>query len=258
MSGVVHALDDLIFASCVVLEVCLLARLSRGESRGRYGFLLLYVLYVLLVMDVLLFAVRHVLPAVYPISYWSFQLISILLRFCVVWEIYRQIFPGGALRKNVSPRWLVTLCFWLGAACVGALSYLWNYSNTLSFYPAFECSLSFVQATIVLGVLLLAAQRGVRLGRNTWGVAIGFGIYLSVNLLNFAILEMSPSLYPFFRSFVPLSFVTLLAIWTWALWSYAPIPRPEAADAGADSETLEWWARRWTETSREARKVVNP
>lgn len=241
-----------------MLEVCLLWRLLRRELRGRYWFLFFYVVFCLLAMDLTLFVVRHTTPRIYAISYWSLELISVFLRFCVIWEIYRHTYPPGFLRQRASSGGWAMSYFWIALSSLGALGYLWTYSSLLSFYPAIECSLSFVQAALVLGLLLVSTRERIRVGRNVWGIAVGFGAYVSVNVLNFALLEMSPSLFHYYRTIVPISFAGMLAIWTWGLWTYAPNPRASIEPAKARPEEILWWTRRWERTLTAVRKVVNP
>jgi|SRR5208282_174879 len=251
-------LGDITFFSSVAFEVCLFWRLLRQELRGRYRFLFFYVVFCLLAMDLTLFVIRHTTPSIYPISYWRLELISVLLRFCVIWEIYRHTFPPRLLRERASAVRRAMFYFWISLFSLSTLSWFQAYSTFHSRYLAMECGLDFAQGVLVLGQLLVAKHYGFPMGRNIWGIAVGFGAYLSVSIMNFSLFELDRSLLLYYQTVVSLSFAAMLAMWTWALWTYAPNPRTSIETAEVRSEELDWWARRWEKTLGAVRKVVNP
>lgn len=249
---------DLIGTSGPLLEVCLLWRLLREQMRGRYPYVFSYLVFCVLGMDLTLFVARHTIPSVYANLYWCLEMVSLVFRFLVVWEIYRKTFPRRSPRYRIPLKWLWVTCFWAALFCLSTLSWFRAYSSFHSRYLALECGLGFAQAVLVLGQLLVAKHYGFPMARNIWGIAVGFGAYRSVCILSFSLFELDRSLLPYYQTVVSLSFAAMLAMWTWALWIYAPNPRGSIEPAKVRAEELVWWTRRWEKTLGAVRKVVNP
>jgi len=226
--------------------------------RGRYPFLFSYLVYSLLAMDLALFVIRHAIPGIYPVLYWLLEMLSVCLRFCVIWEIYRHTFPRGSLGGGLAPKGLSAPFFWTIFLFLGALNWIGAYGSFHSHFLALECSLSFAQALLVLSLLLFAKHFGFHMGRDIWGLAVGLGAYLSINILGFALFEIDRSMFQLYLTVTALSFAGMLAMWTWALWSYAPNPHPVGELVSEPAEETVWWERRWEKALGAVRKVVNP
>jgi hypothetical protein len=248
---------DVIGASGPALEVCLLWRLCREDMRGRYRFLFAYLAFSLLAMELTLFVVRHAIPAAYALLYWHFEVVSLFFRFFVVWEIYRHTFPPGSLRRRIPLKVFGAVCFWAALFSLSALSWYQAYNYFDSRYLALECSLDFAQAVLVLAQLVVAKHYGFLMGRNVWGLAVGFGAYVSINILHFSVYDLYHSIFAYYQAAVPTSFVGMMAIWTWALWTYAPNPHTDAVPRREPSKETLWWTERWERTLSAVRKVVN-
>jgi len=226
--------------------------------RHRFSFLFTYVLFCLLGMDLALFAVRFIIPRAYPFLYWILELLSVCLRFCVIWEVFRHTFPSGSLRDRIPSKELAVPYFWILLVSLSTFSWFGAYTSFHSHFVALECSLGCGQGLLMLSLLLIARHFGFPMGRNVWGLAVGFGAYVSINIVAFAAFEMDRSFLSLYQTIVAVAFDAMLAIWTWALWTYAPNPRTSIEPAEVRSEELDWWARRWEKTLGAVRKVVNP
>lgn len=241
-----------------LVEVCLLWRLTREEMRARYPFLFTYVLYCFLGMDVTLFAIRHVAENIYVRTYWDLELVSLFLRFLVIWEIYRQTFGNTAGPRRTWPLgWGgVGLCLGLVAVC--GFTWLLAYRSFHSILLSLECTVGIAQAVLVLGALFGAKLSGIAMGRNMWGLAVGLGAYVSIGVLNYALSDVNGFMMRLLRVVAPSSFVGMVLVWTWALWNYVPNPQTDPARQKLPSEAAAWWARQWERSRDEVRKVVNP
>ena len=138
------------------------------------------------------------------------------------------------------------------------LSSFWGvetYNTFHSFYPAIERSFGFAQAVLVLGLLMIARYYGVQLGRNLWGVAVSFGAYASVLTMNNAMVDLGHWYVPYWRLLSPLSFVAMLGMWVWAVWTYAPNPPIAAGEEAMQIAELGRWTDRWNQTVATARRV---
>jgi hypothetical protein len=247
-----------VFVLGVVLELCLLWRLLRRELWRRFPFLSLYFLYVLLVMNLLVFVVGRWFPAALGPVYWICESFSAALRFFIVWEVFRHMFPAGSPLHRASFQRFVVLGFVTVLLSVSAIWGAHAYAGYRSPYPALERSFGFAQAALVLVALLMARIYGVRLGRNVWGIAVGFGIYASISVLDFALVDLNESLlFPYWQVASPLSFNVMIAFWTWALWTDAPNPAVAASLAEEQAGDLRWWAERWAKALSSVRRIVD-
>ena len=230
----------------------------RGEMRGRYRFLSAYVLFSLLGMDVTLFFVRHAAANAYALTYWLLETVSLFLRFLVIWEIYRHTFRRhGEANRASSMGWGG---LGLAAVLVAVSGFTWMraYRGFHSLLLALVCTAGIVQAVLVLAALSAAKVRGLAIGRNIWGLAIGFGAYVSIDVLNFALVDLNGLLLRFIRTIAPVSYIGMLVVWTWALWNYAPGPERKPGAEWEREKVMGEWAQRWERTRGEVRKVVSP
>lgn len=253
------ALSFSAYAALVVslaLEICLLACLVRRHLWRRYFSFFLYVLYELMIMDFFLLGVWTLAPQLYRGFYWNVESISVVSRFLVLWEIFRQTFPRGFTLSRLASRavGIFSLGLWLFSVCVA-----WSvqaYSRFHSPYPALERGIGLAQALLTLAILLLARYYGIRLGRNVWGMAVGFGAYVSATSVSFVVIDLYRSFVPSWQLLAPLSFDFMLAVWAWALWTDSPNPKIAFANPAQRVAALRWWEEWWGRTLSTLRKVM--
>jgi hypothetical protein len=111
-----------------------------------------------------------------------------------------------------------------------------------------------VWTVFVLGV---ARFYGIRIGQNTWGMAIGFLIFVSSEIVNFAAFDLSSRFIPIWRFVHPFTYVFMLAVWTWLLWDYVPNPQNET-DSPLGPLLLSEWQRQSAALDETIRKVIQP
>jgi hypothetical protein len=142
---------------------------------------------------------------------------------------------------------------------VGTLSAVWSYKAHATFhalYPALDRSFGLAQSAFILGILVIAKSYGIQLGRNLWGIAVGFGAWISLSTLNNALIDLTHSFYPILQFIRPLSFVGLLGSWMWALWEVSPIP--QVADVPVTTAELDAWTENWNRTQSSWKRVKHP
>jgi hypothetical protein len=247
-----------ILLSSILLNVCLLWRLVRATLWRRLSLLFSYLVYSLVVMDLAQYATFRVFPHLYASLYWNCETVSLVLRFLVVWELYRETFFRESSRRHFSSQRLSMLAFAAVLVALSGFSGFAGYRNFHSLYPSLESGIGFAQATLVLTLLLGARHYGIRLGRNVWGIAVGLGAYTSIVTAQFALYHLNRSLFlPYWQVLVPLSFNAMLAMWTWALWNESPRPRVEMTFDEQRAGDLLWWSDRWEKTLTAVRKVIH-
>lgn len=242
----------------VALQLFLLWRLSRGGMWRIYGGFSLFALWLLLRSLTLYITQGLMSPGAYRTIYWETDFADMVLRFLLVWEVFRHTFPeGSGLHKIVSKGFTVA-AFGLVIFSVGTVWSYEAYSRFHSVYPVIERSFGFAQAVMILGLLLTARYYGVQLGRNLWGIAVAFGAWSSLSTANNAMIDLRHSFLPYWQLLLPLSCVAMFAVWVWAVWVYAPNPALATPDLPDLSAHLNKWTEDWNQANSTVRRVIHP
>jgi hypothetical protein len=238
-----NALHYGLFAVGLLLEFVLLWRIQRERMWRRYPFFAIYVCYVAC-RTVILFLLFHLHEATYAAAYWTSELVALALWFFITWEVFRRAFPHAlGIRRMVG---VVLLIVCLLVLCLAGYARGDKTARVSSVLSDLERYASLFQTIVLLLILSAAQYYRVRLGRNIWGTAVGFGIFVSFSAANFSAFQLWLFFLPFWQLLRPLSFVIMLAIWTWALWRYAPNPPVPEQLRGRDLRLVLWhrdWAR---------------
>jgi hypothetical protein len=142
------------------------------------------------------------------------------------------------------------------ALTVFALGALWSYAaygRVRSMNLALDRSFGFAQSIFILSILLVGRHYGVCLGRNLWGIGVGFGAWMSLSTVNYALFDLTGSFFPYWQVVRPLSFIGLLLMWNWALWRPSPIL--DTSEASVPEAALTTWMQNWDRTFSLLRKV---
>jgi hypothetical protein len=245
-----------------LLELCALLLLVRRALWRVYPALAAYVVWILIGNTTLLVTELY-FHRFYPAVYWHSDSIDIVLRFLVVWEVFRQTFPKtSGLNRTLSKG--------LGIIALGLLLFacatFWgvqNYANlgsasaqgSISYiHLALDRSFGFIQALMILGVLLMGRYYGLSCGRNVRGIALAFGAWVSLSTANNAMADLTNSFLPYWSYLRPWSFGIMLVVWIWALWVYDPNPPIVESEASR----LDQWTEDWNRTNSIARSILRP
>ncbi len=133
-----------------------------------------------------LFTVRHSMPrAAYFESYWLAQLVSALLGFAVIHEIYQHVFANyDALRKlgSLLFRWAAVILLILSV--LAAASAPGNDADRLrAAMFLLERSVRVMQCGLLVFLCLLASYFALSWRRPVFGMALGFGMFASIELV---------------------------------------------------------------------------
>jgi hypothetical protein len=178
---------------------------------------------------------------------------DVFVRFLVVWELVRHIFPKRSSLTVLFSRGFAVV---VAALLMLVISTFWSYqtyATSHSVRAAMERSSSFTQAVMTLGLLLAVRYYGIPLGPQLRAIAIAFGAWASIATANNAIIDLEHSFLPYWQIVRPLSFVALLGAWNWALWKEAPEPR--VAQHPAPVPELSAWTESWNRTQSSLRRV---
>ena len=241
--------DSTLIGLGLALQGLLLLRCLKERHWSHYPFFFIYLAYIFL-RSLALFYFWASDHFAYALTYWYSNLGAVLLRFGVAWEVFRHIFLPGSAVREIAGRILVVL-FVILAAAFSLLS-----SQPGSLILDLERKAGLAVVTWLVVVLLLARYYGISVGLNTWGMAVGMGLFVSVSIANFATFDLLRSFLPFWRLVSPFSFLAMMLIWTWTLWSYAPKPQTEAFSKLQPQDALIGWKRSWNHFGLIIRRAI--
>ena len=220
-------------------EIVLLARSIRTRLFTIYPAFYTYVLFVLL-QSVLRFSVYHWYPQSYMACYWYTEFISVIVGCGVLFEIYWRglaPFPGTArLARNVLA---LVVAFAAGKALVGAMrGRLWWPAQTTA---ELERNLRAVQASAILGLVILLLAYSIPLGRNLRGIVLGYGLFVSTSLVSLSALAyLGREIERLWSYSQQVFYLLVLCIWAVSLWTPSLQPglvsRPEVAPSYEEAE----------------------
>jgi hypothetical protein len=219
-------LDQLVWWLNMAVEALLLARGLRGNWAPRYRVFYAYILFVLL-QSLLRFYLYHSGSSLFPLVYWITEFLAVLIGCGVTFEIYRvglSAYPGTArMARN-----LLAMVFVL--AVTKTLVEAPNYPRWWPMVTStkLELALRAVQVCSIGALVVLFLIYKVPFGKNLRGIVLGYGLFVSASVIQFASLSIQGTrlvaFWSFAQSFV---YVLVLGIWAAHLWSYEEVPEPK-------------------------------
>ena len=237
-----------LFLISVSCQALLFWRGWRWSGWHAYPFFFSYLSYTSFwTIAFLFFPHKHPL---YPSVYWNSEVVAAVLRFLVAWEVFRSTFRQGTVRRTAGTALtivlvLLALAYWLSGPTPGV-------SSVIDFMRKIALSAG-LWIILVLGV---ARFYRIRIGQNTWGMAIGLFVFVSSEIANFAAFDLVPWFIPIWQFVHPFGYVFMLAVWTWSLWDFSPNRHSEADSA--IGPLLTEWERQSAALNKTIHKVIQP
>jgi len=218
-------LSLLLWLAGLLFELLLLVRAVRTKTLTRYFCFYAYI-FCIFAVSAGLYIGRSLSPSFYDAWYWPTQFATLAMGCAVVLEIVRQAlaaYPGAEriARLASCAVFAVTFCYleWHVARRMD-----WS---TVNATVELERDLRVIQALVLATVLAIVFYYRIELGKNVTGMIVGFGAYVGVSLTT---LELRSFLGPRFNAgwgnLQTISYFFALIVWTVALWSYSPNPKP--------------------------------
>jgi hypothetical protein len=216
-----------VWLTTLVLETLILLQALKGEFLSKYILFYAYLGSVFL-QSIFLLIIYLVRPSYYAPLYWSAEFVSVVMGCGVVWEIYRGAlgrFPGAArMARNVL---LLILLMVISNVLVNTWSStVWQPAGTV---VELERDMRAIQAMVLIGLVIIIAFYRIPLGRNLWGMMLGYGLFIGTNVITLALRALlGDSFQTAWRYLQPLSYLAVLCVWYMTLWSYKAAPAPKA------------------------------
>ncbi len=221
-------LSLLLWLAGLLLELLLLVRSVQTKTLSKYIYFYAYVFCVFAV-SAGLYIGRSASPAFYEAWYWPTQFATLMMGCGVVLEIVRQALPAypGAERIARLASWAVfavTFCYveWHVASRTE-----WS---TAAATVELERDLRVIEALVLATVLAIVFYYRIELGKNVTGMIVGFGAYVGVSLMTLALRSfVGPRFNAGWSYLQTTSYFFALILWTFALWTDSPNPKPPYA-----------------------------
>lgn len=173
-----------------LLQATLLAFMIRRKLRHTFPLFFSYILFVLLKGGCLWLVYRYAQDDYFD-AYWTGNAISVFLALLVLDEIWRQLFgsyQGFQKLGSLLFRWACVLLL-LIAAVVATSTQHTNADRIIAAVFTFDRTMRLMQCGLVF--LLVVLSRLVRSiwRRQVFGIALGFGIFASIELILVSILS---------------------------------------------------------------------
>jgi hypothetical protein len=214
----------------MVFEFLLLVRSVQTKTVTKYIYFYAYIFCVFAVSTVLY--IERSKPNFYDAWYWPTQFATLAVGFGVVLEVVRQALDAYPGAKRFA---------WRASCAVFAVTFCcveWRVARrtewtTLAATVELERDLRVVEALVLATVLAIVFYYRIELGKNVTGMILGFGVYVSVSLTTLALRSfVGPRFDMAWGLLQSASFVFGTAVWTVALWSYSPNPKPPTTGRG--------------------------
>lgn len=177
----------------------------------------------------------------YLYEWWAAQAVGIGLRFGIIWEIFSQVFwPYEGLRHAgaVAFRWAAVLLL-VGAIIAAIAGPTHEPDFALKGAVVLERSLDVVQCGLLVLLFLFASYFALTWRNYVFGIALGFGVIASVELLAAALATQFRSFSDMILNSLPrIAYAGATIIWVVYLAQSEP-PRPNLT--GLPPHDLEKW-----------------
>jgi hypothetical protein len=218
----------------MMFELLLLVRCVQTRAFTKYIYFYSYIFCVFAV-SAGLYIGRSMSPSFYDAWYWPTQFATLGIGCAVVLEIVRQAlaaYPGAERLARLASCavFAATFCYveWHVARRM-----VWSTSNATI---ELARDLRVIEALVLATVLAVVFYYRIELGKNVTGMILGFGAYIGMSLTTLALRSfVGPRFDTAWGVLQSASFVFATAVWTVALWTYSPNPKPPDVGSGYDA-----------------------
>jgi hypothetical protein len=175
-------LDYILWLASAVFQVGVLVSLFRRGLYREYPYFCNYT--ILQVLAVTFLVCVRSSPYLYYYGYWTIAAINVVLSFAVLQEIFKDAFrPYEALRdlSVILFRWSLLVLLLVGV--MWAITAHSDQSDFNSVVLLADRSLRLMQCGLVFFLVLFSEYLGISRRHVLFGIALGFGLFASVNML---------------------------------------------------------------------------
>lgn len=228
-----NALTLALWLAGPVLQLAIVVAMLGRRLHRRVPIFFSYVLFHLLSFPVLFVLSKHSYPA-YVYGYWGREAVGFLLGLFVVYEVFAEVFLSyrGVLRLGLAIFQWAAVVSLLVAVLAAMVSPGAETDRVLAGGLVLSRTVRIVQVSLMLLTVLLAAHTRVPWPHHVFGIAMGFGMYIAVDLVTLHVRSEAGGLFDGVLSVIrPASY--LLALVVWGAFMVIPEPAPKSTEVEA-------------------------
>ena len=180
---VFSSIDYILWLAAPFLQAGVLVMLLRRGLCKKYPYFSAYIVLQIVGFGLLLIAQHS--SATYAYGYWALNGLSIFISLAIFWEIFRDVFRPYEALGNFSTLlfgWFASMFVLLG--CMWALTSTPTESSSANIFGELaNRSIRLMQCGLGFFVLLVGKYLGVSRRHILYGIALGFGLFTSTNIL---------------------------------------------------------------------------
>jgi hypothetical protein len=208
-----------------IVQAAIAFIMVRRRLRKEFPFFFQYTIFQLFSSLFLFVILRLANRFAYFYTYWAVALITAMLGFAVIYEIFDNTFrPFAALRdfSRIIFRWAGALL--LIVATVMAFTSASDHSSRITLgILAVERGVLLIQGGLLLFLLMYSSRLGTTWKHSSFGIALGLGFSASAHLiLNSLRAQLGASWHPMYN--MMLIICDNLTVLTWAVYMFSPEP----------------------------------
>jgi len=180
----VSLIDYILWFASPLLQAGVLVALFRRGLYREYPYFFSYVILQVVSITFLLLAQRSV--TLYVSGYWVINAVSILISLGIIQEIFKEAFrPYEDLRDlgAILSRWLALVFVLCGCMCTITSIHSAGRGSITAVVLLTDLSVRLMQCGLGFFILLLSGYLGISRRHVLYGIALGFGLFTSVNML---------------------------------------------------------------------------
>jgi hypothetical protein len=129
-------------------------------------------------------------PYLFFFSYWIAQAVAVLLSFVALYEVFRNVLTSGTLPVSKSNFVLINALLLAGAALLAYKLEGGDTDRMMYTILVLSRTARFVQVALMLILVALSSFFGFYWSSQAFGIAAGFGLYASIELINSTVRAM--------------------------------------------------------------------
>lgn len=203
--------------AALLLQILLVGVLTAKKMWGRFPFFFSYCV-LNLTLGVGLFVIFSFPPLrhVYFRAYWLKEGLGLVLGFAVVYEVFRHLLtPYPALRRLATTVFQVSIALLAVLACVVVCAQpSVEHNPIMSLFLVVEEATRILEVGLLAFLFLFASTFGLHWRQYAFGIALGLGIFIAVELLAVVMrIQFGNAATPIFNIVRSVSFNSSLLIW---------------------------------------------
>ena len=217
----------LIWLMTPIIQTCILLIMAKKRLFQTFPIFAIYTAFVVLHQIASYVVHRWLTDLWYFYTAWVGEIISIVLGFCVIAELFDDLLRQYKSIHSIASylfRWAIFIAVFLAVLAGVASPGNDVYQFTIGLLTL-ERSVRIVQFALVVFIMGFAKTLGLTWRHHTYGLAFGFGLFAMVSLVAYVVrIELGPVAGNAIRQLVPTAYLLAATVWLGYLLAPRKLP----------------------------------